>query len=429
MRNRGYLYRTLLSIMPVVFLAACSNGNPISNVVNKEEQLKGNIEIWCSPDMKDNITYSAGLFSEKNPQLSIRVTAKSTDEVENDLKVENSAGQDYPDIIEDATSKVSYFQKEYPDLLLDVGNEIKKLGDKLLPWKLQEVSIDKNSYAFPWNVDPEVILYNKVLADKYNINPQDIKTWDDFIKFGDKLNARDPEGVKLIELKENSSGDLYKSMMRELRSGLYTNDGSITIPRDETLRALTKIKELYDKGLVYELKDEEDPLAVLKNGTALCMIADGGSIKKINDNQELQSTKWQVERFPAFESGGKNAVCGEGNALMVVKKSQQNDAVLKFIRFMLTDNESTLFFLKNSGMITSVPDLYSLPLFNDKNDNYDEKMVWRFIAEESREESLITYGYAYNSISKSLIQLEQDVIKGKDIDKAIKSKEEELNKP
>lgn len=419
----------VLAVLPVIFISACSGGSNINSTVSKEETPKSSIEVWCSADMKDNITYAAGLFCEKNPQVSISVTSISGNGIDNDLKARAAAGASYPDLIEVNTHEISFLVDKYPEVFLDIDNEVKKIGDKLLPWKLQEVTVNKKIYAFPWDSDPKVILYNKNLADRYNINPADIKTWDDFQSTGDMLNTKTAGKVKLIALKESASGEMYKSMMRELGSGLYKNNGAIVIPKDETLKVLTKVKQMYDKKMIYEIKDKEEPLALLKNGSAISIIADGQDIKKISESQDMNKIKWQVEKFPAFENGGKNAVCGEGNAVMVVKKSSTNDAALKFTRFLLTDNESNIFAFKNNAVIASTTDLYSLPLLNQVPENYNGIRVWRFMAEEGREETAITYDPIYDKISSRLIQLERDVLKGKDPKELIKSAEDELNKP
>ncbi len=427
-RHRGYIYKFTALFMPLIFIAGCSGKNPIESVVNKEEQLKGNMEILCTNETKSNIEYAVQLFKGKNPQVNIKLSTISESGIDNDFKARDAAGEDYPDLLEVNTSQIPVLLDKYPGMFLELDNDIKKIGDKFLHWKLDEVTFNKNIYAYPWDSAPKVMLYNKDLADKYGIEPEDIKTWEDYRKFGVKLVSMTSGKIKLIALKENMNGSLFTYMMRQLKTPIYKDTGSIELPKTEFIKSLASIKGLYDNKLIYELKDNEDALNIFTSGQVLSIIAGVSDVKKVNENRN-NSQKWQVEKIPAFENGGKDALCGEGNGFMVIKKEAQNEVVSKFMKFMLTDSECTIFAFKNSGIITSVPELYSLPLFNEVSDNFPGKRIWRFIAEEVKEENAVTYYPSHDKIIKSLIQMESDVISGKNTADVIKLKQEELNKP
>ncbi len=53
--------------------------------------------------------------------------------------------------------------------------------------KRELVKLYDNFIAVPYTVEPVALYYRKDLLEKYNINSEDIKTWDDFIKAGEEI--------------------------------------------------------------------------------------------------------------------------------------------------------------------------------------------------------------------------------------------------
>ena len=60
--------------------------------------------------------------------------------------------------------------------------------------------------------------------------------------------------VKLIALRENVDGNQHKSMLRQFRKALYSNESSITLPEEENKHVLSTIKGMYREEMVYTLK-------------------------------------------------------------------------------------------------------------------------------------------------------------------------------
>lgn len=428
MINRRYLYKYFVQILACVFLVGCSEEKIIDGAVGKEEALKGNINVWCSKDSEKSLKHSAALFTEKNPGVTVKVTPMLKEEYEKKLISEETLAGELPHIIEVDTYRIPQLVADFSEIFKPVDNELANFRSKILPWKLKEVTLEGRAYALPWNTSPKVILYNKDIANKYNIDPFSIKTWSQFLEAGNAVKERSEGNTKLIALKEVVDGDLYTSMMRQQGNSLYINDSKVRLPRDENISALAIMGDLYNQQLVHELKIGEDPLTTASTGKALCIIADGSIINRIINSEELRLQQWQIERFPAFEYGGKSTAGDEGNALMLTKFNENSGLAASFVTFMLTDKECNVFALKSSGIIPSITEIYSLPLFNSIDDNFNGLRVWRFMAELSKEEREFMYDKEYVRVEAELRKLEQAAINGQDVEVLIKLHEEELNK-
>lgn len=426
--NRSYLYKVVTVILSVILLTGCTGEKVIEEAIGKEEPLKGNINVWCSKEVEESIKYSAALFSEKNPDVTIKITVTSGVDLDKRLSQGLSENKELPDILEVDTAIIPSVVNKYPEIFRTVDEDIAEIKNKMLDWKLKEVTIGDDIYGFPWDTNPKVMLYNKTLAEKYNIDPFTIKTWNQFLQIGDRLKTESAGKTKLLALGEGYNGELYSSMLRQLRLPLYSRNGAIELPEKENRVVLTNISQMYNQQLIYDLKSGEDPIEVVRHENALAMIADGSIINKINNSTELNKNKWQIERLPSFEYGGKTSASGEGNALMLTKINADSELSASFIRFMLTDNESIIYALNNAGIIPSITEAYSLPVFNGITDNFNGLKVWRFMAEQGKEEVELIYDKDYSNAALELRKLEQAAIAGQDLGVVIELYEQELNK-
>ncbi|WP_163192899.1 ABC transporter substrate-binding protein [Clostridium thermarum] len=419
MLKKSFIYRCAVTTLILIFVTGCTGNEVIDEVIGTEKTLKGDISIWSGEETKGTIENAVRLFVKENPEVKISVTAVPTEELKNRLKTSVASKEGVPDIVEVSTYAIPVFIHELPDIFRPVDKDMEKIKSMVVPWKLKEVTIGEQLYGFPWDVNPRVLLYNRELADKYNLEPFQAKTWNEFIQMGMKLKERSQGTVKLIALNETENGNLYISMLRQLKKPLYSQDKGLVLPLEENKLALSTINELVNQQLVYNLQSSEDPVKLLQSEKALCIIADNRSINKLYNSEEFNDTQWQAEPFPAFEFGGKRSANGEGTAFIMTKHNEGNQVASEFLRFMLTDNESNIFGLKQAGIIPAVTELYSLPMFNGSIDNFMGLKLWRLMAEQGREEVEIVYDKDYPTLVSELINLEQEAIAGGDIEDLI----------
>lgn len=426
-KKQGYLYKLLIILLIVMTTIGCNGEDTTDKNLDKDKGLTGTVRIWCSERSKDSINNAFKLLKQNNPELNIVITTLSEGEIHNNLSNKSLDDEDYPHIIEVGSYQIPKLLKVYPEVFTPVDKAIDKIKDKFLPWKLEEITYEKKPYAIPWNTEPKVLIYNKKLAEENKVNPFGIKTWLEFSDLGIFLKDQSLGNQKLIALKENEDGNLYKSMLRQFRKGLYPVADYISLP-EENKYVLSSIRGMYKEEIIYTLKEGEDPLQALKDGKALCILGDSSDISRLNKEEAFNSFQWEVHSLPAFEYGGKRAVHGEGNVFMLTKKTEGDKVAVDFINFLLTDFDSVTYSLKEDGIIPSIPVLYNLPEFNISSNNYQNIKLWRFMAEQSKEEEAVDYDHRYDLVEKELLKLEGEAIEGQDLEILLTLHEKELNK-
>ncbi|MDQ0213483.1 ABC transporter substrate-binding protein [Arthrobacter bambusae] len=244
-----------------VSLAACGGGSANSGASSTLE-----LQTGVAADTSEMATLKsiAADFEKANPGKKINLVAAGTN-YENDIKVRLSSNN-----IPDIWMTHGWSLLRYSKFLTPLQNE---------PWAknvapaLDPVMKDKDGalYAMPTNVDITGIMYNKDVLTKAGYKPEDIKTWDDFMKASQKAKAN---GASAIYAGGKS---MAGTILDHVISGAYSQDDlskmtSGTFVGDKYAQALDLIAKWRDAGLFnpdYSSATKTDMSKALAQGQAL----------------------------------------------------------------------------------------------------------------------------------------------------------------
>lgn len=245
-----------------VSLAACGGGTPATGGSSTLE-----LQTGVAADTSEMATLKsiAADFEKANPGKKINLVAAGTN-YENDIKVRLSSGN-----IPDIWMTHGWSLLRYSKFLTPLQNE---------PWAknvapaLDPVMKDKDGalYAMPTNVDITGIMYNKDVLAKAGYKPEDLKTWDDFMKASLKAKAN---GVASAIYAGGKS--MAGTILDHVISGAYSQDDlakmtSGTFVGDKYAQALDLIAKWRDAGLFnpdYSSATKTDMSKALAQGQAL----------------------------------------------------------------------------------------------------------------------------------------------------------------
>ncbi|OPJ63368.1 ABC transporter substrate-binding protein [Clostridium oryzae] len=409
MRNTIRKYKFIavsVFIIALLFVEACNKStSTITEKIVKPKPLKGELVLWCNKYDEAILSSIARSFEDKNHGVKIDILPVNETKIEEKLQKLRDSGdtKNLPHVVEVNTEQVSYLVNEIPEIFKNITAP----HTDILRWKLKETSVDGENYAVPWNTDPKVMLYNADLLKKYNIDPFNIKTWDDLAEYGKKLNGH---GIKMFaEYSDGRNNNLLSVMLREQDLNVYNDENEIDIDEDKLYRILAQQKLLYQRGIVDKSGDQKQAIDKLMKGRAAAMIADESIIAAINSDSKYKNHNWQIERLPAFEPGGKNSACGYGKAFMRTN-SPDNDIAGKFIQYVMGDREINREIVSQKGYITSSSDVYIYSYFNAGLKRFNNKKLFRFMSEVAEEEKPVIFGSDYSKIMRQISSLAQRVI-------------------
>lgn len=234
--------------------------------------LEGTIDIMMWGGASDALMAYFPEFQKANPDVQINIQDVVWDEQSQIYQATLAAGTDLPDAMLIDDDRVQAFFDTGG--LMDVTDYVAPYADQIAPFKLATVTYEGRQYAFPWDSGPMAIFYNKGIFDEAGIDPDSIKTWEDYTAAGETILEATGGRSKLTVLNRTDAaipqGPLL-SIMWGRGVGFVDDSGKVILDQSEDwLFAANLVKEWYDKGLVAESGDIYTPeyFAALQDGTA-----------------------------------------------------------------------------------------------------------------------------------------------------------------
>lgn len=280
------------------------------------------------------------------------------------------ASQSLPDV----WSTHGWSTVRYNDFLLDLSDQ---------PWAsnmddaVSTVVTDKNGKvcAMPMTEWIYGFIYNKDVLDANNIDPNAIKTWDDFFNACATLKKA---GITPIVYNDKETGALAGYL--EMLSSWYTIDNA-PYPSNETLsdgtfdftkntECLETFAKLWDEGYQNTdlfTMDQDTSLRQLGNGTYAFRI--WGSPQYVNTMQEYYPEgNFGIIPVPAVKTSSNAAyTVGEGVALGVSANTKNPDLCKAYLQYM---NDNLADFIRVNGNLPGmkgieVPEIKSIKAYTD----------------------------------------------------------------
>jgi lactose/L-arabinose transport system substrate-binding protein len=267
-------------------------------------------------------------------------------EMPDKLAVAIKTGVNPPDIVQlDEVLFGIYLNDEVP--FLDLTSRVKESGlDQGLVQSRQKLFAWKGAtYGVPQSLSAMVLYYRTDLFEKYNLMPEDIATWDDFIKVGEQLAAKHQAMIAL-------DPTYFDALLRQRGTDWFDKDGKPfpdEVTAIDTLKFMVELKEL-GIGIVPERASIYDPVffsSSVSPGEVICLMgADWYGLDMLQQFTPELSGKWGVMPLPAWKDAngipGRRTSTFAGQGLLIYKQTQQPDAAWKFIEFVMKDTEANV---------------------------------------------------------------------------------------
>jgi len=109
-------------------------------------------------------------------------------------------------------------------------------------------------YAIPWDVGPCGVFYKRDLFARYDIDPEKIETWDDYLAAGKTILQKSGGRTKMMPLGEPNLVSIFEIMLRQLGGQVFDGQGRIAIDSPEGRRVIDLIAAMRDAGICAEVE-------------------------------------------------------------------------------------------------------------------------------------------------------------------------------
>ena len=305
------------------------------------------LKLWIS-SFQDQSYYEqmADLYQKKiGKQLNIEVEAYGFREMPDKLGAVMRTGQGAPDLVQlDETFFGVFLNGPPPFVDLTKKMSKSKLDKNLHKQRVEVFTYNGKTYGVPQSLSALVLYYRKDLFADFDIQPDDITTWEDFSRVGQGL--MDNQGQRFLAL----DGTLFDSLLRQKGTDLFDENGAFLPNEDIAVSILSEFAEMAQKQIAV-MPDRGsifDPVFFsgdLEMGEVLCVIgADWYGLDPFQQFAPGMEGMWGMLPLPTWKKAdgslGPRTATFAGQGLMIMNSSKQQDEAWDFIEFVMTDPDA-----------------------------------------------------------------------------------------
>jgi multiple sugar transport system substrate-binding protein len=329
-------YAIMFSVLLVIGIICINLFQP-----NKEQQVKGNIEILANENSYDYLVECANNFMKLNDKTVISVKklenynqiVSSKSEENNKVKTPNIAQIDRFNFEKLKLNDYEYYNND--------NNLLNNYAKNFSKYRVAQVKYDDNSIGIPITSRPLAFYVREDMLKEYGYSRDSMNTWEDVIRIGKDIYTKSNGKVSII----NATGQDYEDLIDLLTMENLNSDKSVDQIKSE-VQAM--IKRLEDNNIL-NLQD---------GGEFLARISSVNAMREIMALQE--SCEWSAGDVPSIKAGTNKFFATEGDNLLVLNPNNDNQKLIeKFITYVITNNDEAVKYVKEGKFFSSYLNTYN----------------------------------------------------------------------
>lgn len=358
----------VMSLIMALSLGACGQTGDSSSTVTSggnADGLSGELTVWAWDLSLAYLSDVGEKFMEDNPGVTIHFEEMGTDQVYNKLTTSLASGVGLPDLVVIEGEQMSKFGGKFPDSFLDLTEEINP--DDYLPIKVAEATTNGKILAYPWDAAPNLMFYRTDMYEKAGIDPSTIKTWDDFIEAGIKVQDANPD-VSMMPLATSRRDHIFRILMMQQGSFYFDEEGNSCMNTPEAIGAMELMKKMYDAGITADETSWDDYVTKIAAGR-FASVPDGiWMAGTIADLAPEDAGKWGVMPMPQYNETTTGESSNGGSLLAIPATTEYPELAKAFAKYAMTDLDNLAYGLETYGFYPSYLPAFEMDVFENGND-------------------------------------------------------------
>ena len=396
-KTKLFVSAAAISMVAALSLTGCGGGGD-KNAAESDNT----ITVWAWDVALKQLQASAEKFKETHPDVEFQFEEMGTEQIYTKLATTLNTGKGLADVILLEGEQVSGYASKYPDGFADLSDIVNK--DDYLPVKMGEVTVNDKVVGFPWDAGPVALFYRTDYFEQAGVNPEDIKTWDDFIEAGKKVTAtcKTPSGepVKMLPIAPNGS-NFWKLLLTEKGAGYFDAEDNTAVNSPEALECMEMAKKIYDADIALNYTDWAEYEGVVVNQSVATIPEAVWMIGTIKDKGPDQSGKWGVMSLPVFPGDEPSGSTNGGSDIVIPAASANVDIAKEFVQFAMTDVDLQADGFVNYGLFPSYIPAYDAEVFTEPDEFFGGQKIYETFIELGKKVPAVNYTENYNEAMKA----------------------------
>ncbi|MBV9848785.1 MAG: extracellular solute-binding protein [Armatimonadetes bacterium] len=314
-------------------------------------------------------------FERAHPGVTVDLELVSNNALAARMQSAMLANLDVPDIFEMEIGQAgALFRGPAKDIgLLDITSRVRAPGpngtpslwDRMVQARFAPFTNRGSIYGLPHDVHPVQLAYRRDIFLKEGIDPEKIKTWDDFIQIGRKLTI--PGQRYMIELND-SDATMLETMLFQRGGGYFDANGDVIMDNETAVQTMCwyvplvtgphKIANSVGLFNQAETKAAED-------GYLLCYICPDWRSKNFENDVAHVSGKMALMPLPAVAPGARPTSTWGGTMVGITKHCKVPDLAWQLATFLAEDRAGAVIRFRATNILPPVKTLWDLPVIHE----------------------------------------------------------------
>jgi lactose/L-arabinose transport system substrate-binding protein len=265
------------------------------------------------------------------------------DDVSKKIATSSAAGTGLPDAFKFTSTSLP--QLVEMGAVLDITLLVEPYKDLLPKVAWEMLTYQGKIYGVAANSPASGLFWRYDICEKYKIDPDQVKTWDDFIEAGKKM-ATDSGGKNFLMYTPAAGiGSTFTAIRQQYRAEILTSDMKVAIgPESQPwIDALALSKKLLDAKISTVMDEWTEPwYQAIKDGSLASYPIGTWFVETIKQQAPDSTGKWYFTPF-AVPKAGMDPYTNSGSASCAVSSQSKNvDAAFEWVKAWTLDPHGTL---------------------------------------------------------------------------------------
>ncbi len=275
---------------------------------------------------------------------------------------------DVPDLVEVEISNAgSFFRGPLRDVgFSDLTARVNKahLLERMVAARFAPYTKQGHIFGLPHDVHPTQIAYRRDLFAQAGVDPEKIKTWDDFIQLGHKLTI--PNRRYLMEMNDNDTSHFEPALFQR-GGGYFDPQGNCTMDNETAVQTMLWYVPLVagPNKIGNNLGGGQILTRAVEDGYFYCLVAPDWRTKSIEQDIPRMSGKMALMPFPAVMPGGPRTSTWGGTMLGITKHCKNQDLAWELAMHLYLDKAQLAERFRGTNIIPALREAWEQPAFHE----------------------------------------------------------------
>lgn len=388
----------------------------------EETGLSGTIEVWSWDVALKSLQIAADNFKKIHPDVEFVFEDMGTDQIYDRMLTGLATGSGMPDVVSLEGERVTVYASKFPEGFEDLSSHVTK--SDFLPVKVAECEINGKLRGVPWDSGPCGVFYRTDIFEEAGVKAEDIKTWDDFIEAGKKI---DKLGVKMLPVAVSRNDTMFRILLSQLDGFYFDADGNTVLDSDAAKKAMGIVKKMNDAGIIYDNVNWDGLVTCTGEGKVATVVNAVWWAGTLQDECQNLEGKWAVMPLPRVDGKSHRGAVNGGSNIVVPASSQNKEAAIAFAVFAMTDTDTVIEGFKQYGLYPSYIPTYDQEIFSLDVPYFNNQKIWKIFNEVGQEVPSMNYTDNFSEVNDIVVNAQARILlKGAEVDSTMDDLQKEV---